>query len=257
MARKKTNQFSPEDADPILGPVSPDAINEELAVIRFVEKETRAEKVKFFEKVKTEQVFDTQMVIWSVHTDKDQYWVITNPAGLYSISLFPSFDYAITFHVGLFYRSASNHHTEEVEKEQDQLAVPWRRWEHAAAALAQSTAAEEFQAVGILCRECLLSLVKTIVSDEMVPLGTDRPKLADFLSWSELISNSIGRGSNAGEVRSYLITISKAAWQLVNWLAQAANAGRVDGNMAVEAVEYVLLAFGAALLRQANEISDP
>jgi len=90
----------------------------------------------------------------------------------------------------------------------------------------------------------------------MVPVGQDRPKMADFIHWSELIANSIAQGSSAEEIRSYLKTISKAAWQLVNWLTHATNATRFDGNMAIEATEYVLMAFGAALLRHKNGIPD-
>ena len=147
------------------------------------------------------------------------------------------------------YRSASNQRTDAAEKEQDQLAVPWRRWEQAAVALDKAEEAEEFQAVGILCRECLLSFVKAMVVDEMVPVGQDRPQMADFIHWSELIANSIAHGSSAEEIRAYLKTISKAAWQFVSWLTRATNATRLDGNMAIEATEYVLMAFGAALLR--------
>lgn len=247
MARKKAAQ---NDAQALPGPVSPEAINEELGIMRYVEKEIPEETALFVEKVKTEQVFDTRMDIWNVHTKKNRYWVITNPAGCYSQAQFPSFDYALTFHVGLAYRNASSHRAEEAEKEQDQFAVPWRHWEQAAAALDRASAAEEFQAVGILCRECLVSLVKAIVRDEMVLPGQDRPQMADFLPWSEWIADSFAPGPSEEAVRSYLKTISKAAWQLVNWLAQATNATRPDGNMAVEATEYVLLAYAGALTRR-------
>jgi hypothetical protein len=175
MPGKKAKNFSQNNEESILGPISPETIKEELEILRFVEKETLDEKVLSFEKVKSEQVFDTRMDIWNVRTEKNNYWVITNPAGLYSQAQFSSYDYALTFHVGLAYRIASNHRADEVEKEQDQLAVPWRRWEHAVAALDTSTTAEEFQAVGILCRECLLSFIKVVVTDEMVPVGQDRP----------------------------------------------------------------------------------
>ncbi len=253
MARKNAEQSSRNDEQAIPGPVSPEAVNEELGIMRYVEKETTDEKVLSLKKVKTEQVFDARMDIWKVRTDKNWYWVITNPVGLYAQALFPSFDYALTFHVGLAYRTASNQRTEAAEKEQDQLAVPWRRWEQAAAALDKAREAVEFQAVGILCRECLLSFVKAVVSDEIVPVGQDRPKMADFIHWSERIADSIADGTSAEEIRAYLKTISQAAWQFVNWLAQAANATRFNGNMAIEATEYVLMAFGAALHRHRNE----
>ena len=90
MAKKKAKQSSQNDEHTIPGPISPAAINEELGIIRYVEKETHDEKVLFLEKVKTEQVFDTRMDIWNVHADKNRYWVITNPTALYSHALFPS-----------------------------------------------------------------------------------------------------------------------------------------------------------------------
>ncbi len=253
MAMKKAKQPSPNDEHTI-PPVRPEAINEELGILRYIEKETPDEKVLSLKKVKTEQVFDTRMDIWNIRTDKNRYWVISNPAGLYSQALFPSFDYALTFHVGLAYRNASNHVSDTAEKEQDQLAVSWRRWEQAAAALDRAQEAEEFQAVGILCRECLLSFVKAVASDEIVLVGQDRPKIDDFMHWTGRIADSIAPGTSAEEIRSYLKTISKAAWQFVNWLAQAANATRFDGNMAIEATEYVLMAFGAALLQHKGDI---
>lgn len=256
MARKTSKPLSQNDEPDVPGPINPEAINKELGILRYVEKETHHEKVLFLEKVKTELVFDTPIDIWNVHTDKNKYWVFTNPAGLFSQAQFPSFDYAFTFHVGLTYRRASNQRADEAEKQQDQLAVPWRLLDQAAVALETATEAEEYQAVGILCRQCLLSFVKTVSSNDMVPVDQDRPKMADFVAWSEFVANAIVQGSGAEGLRSYLKTISKAAWQLVNWLARTANAARFDGNMAIQATEYVLMAFGAALLADKNDDPD-
>lgn len=116
--------------------------------------------------------------------------------------------------------------------------------------------AEEFQAVGILCRLCLLAFVKAVVSDEMVSVDQARPEMAGFIQWSELIANALAPGSDAEEIRAYLKTISKAAWQVVNWLAQTANASRFDAIMAIEATENVLMAFGAALHNHENRLPD-
>jgi len=51
MAKKKAKQSSQDDEHIILGPVNPEAINEELGIIRYVEKETHDEKVLFLENV--------------------------------------------------------------------------------------------------------------------------------------------------------------------------------------------------------------
>jgi hypothetical protein len=142
--QEKGEPLPPYDENSLPGPVRPEAITEELDMMRFVEKETGDEKVLFLEKVKSEQV-------------------------------------------------------------------------------------------------------KVVISGNLVPAGQDRPKMTDFLAWSEHIAGSIAEGPGAEERRSYLKTISKAAWQIVNWLAHAEQATKFDGNMAIQAVEYVLMSFGAAL----------
>ena len=119
----------------------------------------------------------------------------------------------------------------------------------AAEALDQAHEAEEFQAVGMRCRECLLALVRSIAAEPMVEPSHEAPKVGDFVHWSELIANVLARGASAKELRGYLKTVAKAAWQLVSWLTHASNAIRFDGEMAVEATHSTLVAYGVALLR--------
>jgi hypothetical protein len=240
----------PEDDESLPGPVNPAAISEELGIMRYVEKETPAEQVLALKKVHTERVFDAPLVVWSVQTDKAQYWVITPPPGLYAQAQFPSFDYALTFHAGLAYRGASSQRAETTEQQQDQLAVPWRRWEQAALALASAQAPEEYQAVGILCRACLLAMVKMIASSEMRPASADQPKPADFVVRAARVAVWLAPEPDAAALRAYLVAVASAAWQLVDWLAHAPNPDRHDADQAIAAVESVLLAFGAALVRR-------
>src|SRR2546427_248417 len=54
----------------------------------YVEWQARGERVQHAEKVKTEHVFDRSYDCWDVHTNKERYWVITNPTNLYSQELF-------------------------------------------------------------------------------------------------------------------------------------------------------------------------
>src|ERR1700722_20048749 len=67
----------------------------------YVEREARGETVKHLEKVASESIFGQQMDGWDVRTDKNRWWVITNPTNLYSQELFPSLDYTLSFHVGV------------------------------------------------------------------------------------------------------------------------------------------------------------
>ncbi len=247
------------------GPVSPIALNQftlkrsdhyEPAIKEYVELVTHGEEVVYLEKILTEPLFDRKLEAWDVHTDKNRYWVITNPTNLYLQQLFPSLDYTLSFHVGVTTRMLAMRKVTVDEEQQDRLAKAWRRWTQAAEALDKADEAEEFQAVGMHCRESLVALVRSIASNSMVPSGQDAPKAADFIHWSELIANSIAKGASAEEIRGYLKSTSKSTWQLVNWLTHASSAVRFDGMMAVDATEHVLSSFGAALIRYEKGIPD-
>ena len=46
-------------------------------------------KVQFLQQVYVENVLNHRHDVWDVHTDKDRWWVITNPTNLYSQQQFP------------------------------------------------------------------------------------------------------------------------------------------------------------------------
>ena len=52
--------------------------------------ETDDETVKHVERVKTEYILGKTYEIWDVATNKNRWWVITNPTNLYSQKQFPS-----------------------------------------------------------------------------------------------------------------------------------------------------------------------
>ena len=68
----------------------------------------------------------------------------------------------------------------------DLLAGSWRRWEQAFEAYDSGDEAENFQAVGVRLRECLVSFVGETTNEEMVPEGQVPPKQADFKGWTEV-----------------------------------------------------------------------
>ncbi len=215
-----------------------------------------AERVTYLEKIRTENVFGTDYDCWSVRTDKERYWVITNPTNLYSQELFPSLDYTLSFHIGVMARVQARRKGAGSERVGDRLAGAFRRWEQAAEALDASKESEEVQAVGMRCRECLIAFVRSLSDAKMVPEGQDVPNVGDVIHWTELIADTVARGSRAADIRGYLKTLAKSTWQLVSWLTHAANAVRYDGTLAVDATYAVLNAYGAAILRHERPTSD-
>jgi hypothetical protein len=134
------------------------------------------ERVTYLEKIRTENVFGTDYDCWNVRTDKERYWVITNPTNLYSQELFPSLDYTLSFHIGVMARVQAQRKGASTERVGDRLATAFRRWEQAAEALDASKESEEVQAVGMRCRECLIAFVRSLADPKMVPEGQDASK---------------------------------------------------------------------------------
>ena len=66
--------------------------HEERYIREYVELEAEEEKVTHLEKLASENLFDRKLDAWDVRTNKDRYWVITNPTNLYSQKLFPSLE---------------------------------------------------------------------------------------------------------------------------------------------------------------------
>jgi hypothetical protein len=230
--------------------------DEERRIREYVEWQTQGEIVTHCEKVATEAALGRKMDAWDVYTDKARWWVITEPTNLYRQDLFPSLDYTISFHVGVMARVMSAREAGVPAAERRLLTGPWRRWEQAAEALDQADEAEEFQAVGMRCRECLIAVARAFASAVTLSPGAEAPRRADFLGWSELIANDVAHGGSAEHVRKYLKGTAKGAWQLANWLTHAEGASRPDAELAVEATHHVLATFGTGLLRKRYAVPE-
>jgi hypothetical protein len=265
-ARKRKNQKVPIKGDCTIPPAIPDAElpnlifkrdrRAEKAIREYVEWRARDENVTHAERVTTEFVLGRKLEGWDVRTDRGRWWVVTSPTNLYSQALFPSLDYTISFHVGVTARMMSEPNPGVPAMEQALLRAAWRRWEQAAEALDQAEEAEEFQAVGMRCRECFIAVVKAVAKPEMVPAGSEPPKRSDAVNWCELIANHVAHGASAKYVRKHLKATSKSGWEFVNWLTHASGATRADATLAVELTQHVLGMFGTTLFRHQRGIPD-
>ena len=223
--------------------------HEERHIRNYMESQGPDDEIHHLEKVATQHILGRKYAIWDVHTGDGRWWVITTPTNLYSQEAFESMDFALTFHIGLTARVMAKNEPPGSAEERDRLAGPLRRWQQAADALEQADEAEEFQAVGMRCRECLLALIREIARDDMVPEGEEKPQLSNFLKWSEYSATALAGGGSAARIRAYLKAIAKTTWELVNWLTHATNATLADGRIAVDATQNVIAAYGMALVR--------
>jgi uncharacterized protein with PIN domain len=259
MSKPRTPQKREPDGDCTIPTHMPVSVANEVAFGRneaeaeeirsFVFHRTDGETVTHLEKMATEAIHDRRIEGWNVWTDKEQYWVVTNPTNLYAQKLFPSLDYTITFHIGLATRIGAREARTSPDPQRERLTIAARKWEQASEAFGHASEAEEFQVVGMRCRECLVSLARAIASPAMVPAGVDAPKAADFVNWSELIANHLAKGPSSDYVRGYLKGLAKPCWQLVSWLTHTSPAMRFDAQLALDATQSVLSAYAMALFR--------
>jgi len=218
------------------------------AVSDYVEIQAR-EKVQHAERVMTEHVLGHDHDCWDVHTDKDRYWVITSPTNLYSQHYFPSLDFTLSFHIGVMLRVTALQRGAPTRAHKSRFTPVWRRWEQAAESYDEAEEAEDFQAVGMRCRETLIQFVRVLAKPEMVPAGQEAPKRADVVGWTNLIANNIAPGDRNSYVRGHLKAIAKSAWDLANWLTHQGGATRPDAEIVLDATRTVIDTFGTAVMR--------
>ncbi len=126
------------------------------------------------------------------------------------------------------------------DAEADNFIETLRRLQQAREALQSSAEAEDFQAVGMRCREALLTLVRECGKMGRVSEETS-PKQADFLGWVELIANESLRGARVERLRGYVKSAGRGTWELVQWLTHARSASDFDGEIGLDATINISL----------------
>lgn len=221
----------------------------EQDIANYVEAEAQDETVLHVEKIKQEIVLGTLHEIWDVTTDKDRFWVVTNPTNLYSQRHFPSLDYTLSFHIGLMMRLQSRSSGASAE-EPTPFEEVFRRQEQAKNHHDSAVEAEDYQAVGMQLRECLISLVGVLRRRIQLRPDIERPQDANFVAWSALLMNELCRGNRNKELRHYLKNTAKETWQLVNWLTHDRNANKIASSIAIHACGTVVGHFFQVLERE-------
>lgn len=257
MATRKSECTIPHTAsvDAIRSVTLPEPDHQRQEIVEYVEWQINKgadsdNKVVHLERIKSEVVMGTEHVAWDVHTNEpSRWWVVTGPTNLYSQEQFPSLDYTLSFHVGVMARVASRDAKKAPQTIKDRLRGTWRRWETAVESLDLAKEAEDFQAVGMRCRETLVSLAKALQKQTPPAKGTEPPKSADFLAWMSLILDHHASGSRNEHIRSFLKNSSKDTWQLVNWLTHTSRASLHEALLALDATSNLLGMMSRVVIR--------
>jgi hypothetical protein len=225
-------------------------------VLSYMADQAPNENVELVQKVYSEQIHSVRHDIWDVRTHLARWWVITNPTNLYSQMQFPNMDLALTFHVGLCLRIPTSERQSLAERNIEPLLACWRAFEEASEALNYAEEGEDFQAIGMRCREALITLIHLAQQLIHIPALESRPKTLDFRAWSGIIADTVLSGSSHRERRGLLKSSADSAWKFTNWLTPAREAHFHDAEAALGATELTISLFTTALIRHVRGVPD-
>lgn len=225
-------------------------------ILDYLSDQAPDENVELAQKVYSEQVHSVTHDIWDVHTDRARWWVITNPTNLYAQEQFPNMDLALTFHVGLCLRIPKSERQLLSDLAVEPLVACWRGLDQIREALEKAEETEDFQAIGVRCREVLLTF--SHVAQDSIELSDLQaaPKKSDFRAWIEIIADLTLPGHNHQERRGLLKTCANGTWKFVNWLTHARDIQSNDAEAAFSSTELTVSLFTTALIRHVRGVPD-
>ena len=169
-----------------------------------------------------------------------RWWVITDMTNLYSQDDFKSLDQAFTYHLGLNMILTEQFKVQPDEDQTEHVGKPWRRYARAVDAMVEAEEAEDFQAVGIHCREVLLALVREYMDADWVHVEGERPQKANAKAWLGIFANSLTANS---QPRAYLKALAEKTWDLTVWLQHYVHASELDAEIVLAATQQLLRVF--------------
>lgn len=226
--------------------------HERKNIEQYVLSQDREVEVTHAQRIMQTKVYGEEFEVWDVHTSGSRYWVITNPTNLYDQATRPSYDETLSFHIGLRMRIFERQRTELPDEAEGLVDTSWRRFEQAFQAYNRANEAEDYQAVGIHCREALVALaahLREVLAG--VTLPSPPPKGSDFKAWADLAAEHIA----TGRLRGYLKVLNEKAWDLAVWLQHYADATPWDAELVLDATSNAISAMGVAIKR--HEKGEP
>lgn len=212
-------------------------------------------QVKHAERVKVEWVGPNRYEVWDVHERSGRLWVVLPPMNFYVQDDIPTAQHVLSLHIGLMERMSARLVSVASKAEQDRFSVAHRKLDQARRPMRDANEPEDYQTVGVRCREALLAIIHAVADDTLVPDGQEAPKQDAFRAWSVLIADTLAPGRSNERLRAHLKGVAATTWQLVVHLQHDRNASRFDAETALDACGHVFSAFALAILR--HEAGEP
>lgn len=213
---------------------------EERYIRDYVNTQSRDERAELVQKIGSRRILGRVHNMYDVHCETTRWWVITEPTNLYLQEDFPEVEQAFIFHLGLGLFLAERSRAELPEEDEERVSGAWRRYRQALSDMDEAGESEDFQAVGIKCRDALLAVVRDHTDADWVGEVEEAPKISDFKGWGDVFAERLAEG----RVRSYLKALVDKTWDLTVWLQHNTNATPHDAELVLDATGHLLSALG-------------
>lgn len=221
--------------------------NEELTIRAYVNGQSPVDdQVDLVQKIGSRRIMGRIHDMYDVHTATTRYWVITDPTNLYLQADFPQVEQALIFHLGMGIFIAEHSRSKMDQGKQEYVPPAWRRFQQALDAMNDASESEDFQAVGIKCRDALIALVRQHKDAPWVgDPGEESPKAADFKGWGNVFAERLAEG----RLRNYLKSLVDKTWDLTVWLQHYSNATPIDADIVLDSTSHLISMFGRLIHR--------
>lgn len=228
------------------------AEHEERAIRDYVNGQSpKDDQAELVQRVRAQRILGRTHEVFDVHCEKTRWWVITDPTNLYLQTDFPDSEQALIFHIGLGAILAERSRGELPEEEVEYVAAPWRRYRDALDVMNEASEAEDFQAVGIKCRDALIALGKLHQDSHWLGELAEKPKVADFKGWGSIYAERL----SDGRTRNYVKALVEKTWDLAVALQHNSNATPFDADLMLEATAHLISTVSRLMYR--IEHGDP
>ena len=185
----------------------------------------------------------TDVNVWNVKTEAEAYWIVEGeeaPMNLYTQGAnYLSADEAYSYHMGITqrlntdYRNSFKHIIDEIPLDIQQLKSINRKLNMAAEKLSANLEPEEFQAIGLICRESLIDLGKELSKRNPEIIKNKDIKASDFKSIANEFINLYIPEENNSELRNYSRKIVDIAWSYNSTIVHSPNKTYPDVKIAL------------------------
>ncbi len=180
--------------------------------------------------------------VWNVKTDTDgSWWVVEGdevPMNLYPQGAYYfGTDEVYSFHMGIMERMKNSEYRPEdfvkaITLNDDIAPQLFRKLKNIANLIDSAIEIEDFQAIGVQCREILIELGNTIYIIEMA--GEDeQPQASNFKKKGEFFVQFYLRGSDNSDYRSIIKKLTESTWDYANKITHSHNATFYEASTCV------------------------